>query len=218
MKVARPGGWLEDMMHPAVRAAYEASIAALVDLGVEIVDVELPTIELVTAAGWTVMWAEMLSLHEPHWDTLEERDTMGRGLLAASPFVTSADYLRALRYRSLFQREVEAAMDGCAALICPGSQSIAPRLDDLLADLGDDQVDWLTVAVRTHLPFNLTGSPGLCLPCGFVDGLPTSVQLVGHPHGEEALFALGAAFQRATDHHQQRPSLLATSAPLGASA
>jgi aspartyl-tRNA(Asn)/glutamyl-tRNA(Gln) amidotransferase subunit A len=218
VKVARPGGWLEDLMHPQVRAIYEASIAALVDLGVEIVDVDLPTIDLVTAAGWTVMFAEMLSLHEPHWDSLEQRDTMGRGLLAATPFVTSSDYLRALRYRSLFQREVEAAMDGCVALVCPGSQSVAPRLDDLLADIGDDEVDWLTVAVRTHLPFNLTGSPGLCLPCGFVDGLPTSVQLVGHPHGEEALFALGAAYQRATDHHQQRPSLLAGSAPLGASA
>jgi aspartyl-tRNA(Asn)/glutamyl-tRNA(Gln) amidotransferase subunit A len=52
---------------------------------------------------------------------------------------------------------------------------------------------------------NLAGLPGVSAPCGFVDGLPVGLQLIG-PHFAEARL-LGAAhqFQLATDWHTQRP-------------
>lgn len=224
LRLARPAGWLEERMHPEVAAAYEESLEVLRSLGAEIVSCELPSIELVEVAGWSVLYAEMLSLHDCHWSTLEDRDSMGRGLLAATPFVAASDYLRSLRFRSAFQDEFEAALQGCAAMVVPGSFSIAPRLDDMLADLGDEQVDWLSIATRTHLPFNMTGSPGLCLPAGLVQGMPVSLQLVGRPHDEQVLFALGAAFQRETDHHRLAPQLrsgaavAANGAPVGVGA
>ena len=53
---------------------------------------------------------------------------------------------------------------------------------------------------------NLAGLPGMSVPCGFVDGLPMGLQLIG-PHFSEARL-LGAAhqFQRATDWHKQTPA------------
>ena len=52
---------------------------------------------------------------------------------------------------------------------------------------------------------NLAGLPALCLPCGFADGLPLAIQLVGRPFTENALLALGCEFQQRTDFHRRRP-------------
>lgn len=53
---------------------------------------------------------------------------------------------------------------------------------------------------------NYLGLPSLSLPCGFVDGLPVGLQLVGRPNMEAELFALGRAYQQMTDFHLGRPA------------
>jgi aspartyl-tRNA(Asn)/glutamyl-tRNA(Gln) amidotransferase subunit A len=188
-------------------AAYEDALEVLQGEGAVIVDVELPLAHLCEAAGWMIMYAEMLSLHEAHLPGIDDRDEMGAGLLAMGPFVSAGDYLRAMRFRVAFQRTMEEAFDSIDVLATPGSTSIAPRLDDMMADLGTSRVDWLKTATRTCLPFNFTGQPGLCVPNGFVDGLPVSLQLVGRPHDESTLFSLGAAYQRATEFHRAVPPI-----------
>ncbi|TNC25147.1 amidase [Amycolatopsis alkalitolerans] len=208
MRVARNRTFLEAEMHPAVAAEYETALGELTALGVEIVDVELPTFDLAAVAGWWIIYAEMLSLHEEHVSKIEDRDEMGASLLGAAPFVSAADYLRALRLRPLFQRELDDAMAGCAALVTPAMTALPPLIaPEMTSDLGDREVPWLDAACRVSVPFNLTGSPALVVPSGEVDGLPVSVQFVGRPRDEATLFALGGAYQAATAHHLRRPAL-----------
>jgi aspartyl-tRNA(Asn)/glutamyl-tRNA(Gln) amidotransferase subunit A len=83
---------------------------------------------------------------------------------------------------------------------------IAPSM---ISDVGGRHLPWLTATCQTNAPFNVTGSPALVLPSGQFDGMPLSMQLVGRPRDESTLFALGAAYQRATDHHLRRPPVLA---------
>lgn len=211
MRVARDRAVLETDMHPAVRAGYEAALVELAGMGIEIVDVELPSFELAAIAGWWIIHAEMLSLHEGHIDGIEDRDEMGASLLAAAPFVSAPDYLRALRLRPLFQRELETAMEDCDALVTPAMTALPPVIAPAMeSDLGDRSVDWLDAACRTNVPFNLTGNPGLVMPSGLVEGMPLSIQLVGRPRDEATLFTVAAAYQRATDHHLRRPPVPAT--------
>src|SRR2546421_7570213 len=207
LRLGRARAWFEDRMHPAVAEAYEAALAELTALGMEIVDVALPDIDVVETAAWTVIYAEMLSLHGGHLHLIEERDSMGAGLLANGPYVHASDYLTALRYRSTFQRQLTEAMAGVDALVLPGSTTAPPKLADMLADTGTGEVDWLDVACRPHVSFNYSGSPGLCLPSGSADGLPTSLQLVGRPHADGTLLAIGATYQRVTHHHPAAPVL-----------
>jgi aspartyl-tRNA(Asn)/glutamyl-tRNA(Gln) amidotransferase subunit A len=206
MVLGRPRGWFEELTDPEVIAALDAAVAQYAALGVRVVDVHLPDVDLWDVAAWSVMYPEMLSYHQHHAHDVENRDPMGAGVLAAGPYVHAVDYLRALRYRRLAQAQLEDAMDGVHALIVPGATSVAPPLDAVSST--DDSAQWLRRATRTSIPFNYTGNPGLCLPSGLAGGLPTSVQLVGRPHDETTLFALGAAYQLATDHHAARPALL----------
>jgi len=209
-RVGRPVGYLLEMMHPGVAEAFGRALDDLASAGVTIVDVELPMVHLSEAAGWMVVYAEMFALHEGHIAGIDDRDEMGAGLLARSPFVSAADYIRALRLRSVVQQDMERVFADVDALAMPGAVTVAPKLADMLVDTGAEQVDWLAVATRTSLPFNFTGQPGLCMPMGTLDGLPVSLQLVGRPHDEQTLFTLGAAYQRATDHHLAHPPVLAS--------
>jgi Asp-tRNA(Asn)/Glu-tRNA(Gln) amidotransferase A subunit family amidase len=53
--------------------------------------------------------------------------------------------------------------------------------------------------IRFSGPFDLTGLPGLSVPCGVTsEGLPIGIQLVGPAFGEELLFQVAHAFQQAT--------------------
>jgi aspartyl-tRNA(Asn)/glutamyl-tRNA(Gln) amidotransferase subunit A len=49
--------------------------------------------------------------------------------------------------------------------------------------------------------------PALCLPCGFVNGLPVALQLVSRPFTENLLLSVGTQFQKATSWHRERPKL-----------
>ncbi len=210
-RLARPRGWFEDCFHPAFAAVFEEAVASLVALGCEIVDVEVPDVATATAAAWTICYAEMLSLHEAHLPTIAERDAMGAGLLGAAPFVTANDYLRAMRWRATFQQSLVDALGDCTAFVLPGATTAPPIMGEMLVDTGTERLDWLAVATRNHIPFNYAGVPALCVPCGFADGLPVSLQLVGRPHDDTSLFAVGAAYQAATVHHSVRPPIVSGS-------
>lgn len=211
MRVGRARGQLESPAHPEVAAAYEEALLELAGLGVEIVDIDLPTFDLTPIASWTIIYAEMLSLHEAHVHDIEARDEMGASLLGAAPFVSALDYLRALRLRVSFQRELADAMAGLDALVTPAMLSLPPVISPLMTcDVGTgEEVSWLDSACLPFVPFNLTGNPALVFPSGVVQGMPMSIQLVGHHRDEATLLALGAAYQRATSHHLVRPPQLA---------
>jgi amidase len=75
--------------------------------------------------------------------------------------------------------------------------------EDPLADLRRSA----TFAPYTAL-FNVTGQPAVSVPVGFgEDGLPTAVQLVGRPLGEETLLQVAAQMEAARPWAGHRPPL-----------
>jgi aspartyl-tRNA(Asn)/glutamyl-tRNA(Gln) amidotransferase subunit A len=46
------------------------------------------------------------------------------------------------------------------------------------------------------IPSCLAGLPGLNVPCGFSDGLPVGLQLIGSQFSENTLFRAGHALER----------------------
>jgi aspartyl-tRNA(Asn)/glutamyl-tRNA(Gln) amidotransferase subunit A len=211
VRLGRPRGWFEDSLSPETAAAFEQAIGELTELGARVVDVSLAEVDLWETAALAVMYPETLSYHQHHVYDVENRDPMGAGLLADAPYIPAVDYLRSLRYRRIAQGQLEVAMKGTDALITPSVCEVAPELDAIADTQGS--AAWLATVMRNSIPFNLTGSPALCLPAcpsgGATAGLPTSIQLVGRPHDESTLFAIGSSYQQATDHHIRMPELQA---------
>jgi len=59
--------------------------------------------------------------------------------------------------------------------------------------------DIFTIAV------NLAGLPGISLPCGFSQGLPVGLQLIGKHFDEAKLLNAAHQFQLHTDWHTKMP-------------
>ncbi|MBB3664500.1 aspartyl-tRNA(Asn)/glutamyl-tRNA(Gln) amidotransferase subunit A [Prauserella sediminis] len=105
----------------------------------------------------------------------------------------------AMQAETTLQRELAETMEGFDALICPTmglTEYPADRtvFEPLLVD--GHPVEPHFSAFLTH-PFNLANRcPVLAVPSGHApNGVPTGVQIVGHPYQDEAVFRVGKALQ-----------------------
>jgi Asp-tRNA(Asn)/Glu-tRNA(Gln) amidotransferase A subunit family amidase len=56
------------------------------------------------------------------------------------------------------------------------------------------------------MPFNVTGQPAIAIPAGFTpDGLPLSIQIVGHNWQEARVYRIAHAYEQATGWGKRRP-------------
>ncbi len=113
----------------------------------------------------------------------------------------AADYIRALRIRTLALNALATMWDDFDVLIAPTllkeATPIALSLNEGFADVGGNGG-----------PGNLAGWPSISIPMGFGKaGLPLGLEIIGPPYGESAILALALTFQRETDWHAQHPAV-----------
>ncbi len=150
---------------------------------------------------------ERLNGRPPQEDEIEP---MSRVVLELARELPSTGYLTALAQLQLLARGTVAFFADYDLLLTPVLASRPLPIGELdgcgsdpLADLHRSG----TFAPYTSL-FNVTGQPAISVPVGFgEDGLPTAVQLVGHPLGEETLLQVAAQIEAARPWADRRPAL-----------
>jgi aspartyl-tRNA(Asn)/glutamyl-tRNA(Gln) amidotransferase subunit A len=95
-------------------------------------------------------------------------------------------------------REVFRAVD---LLLTPTTPTVAPAFPTDPAETPGRS------SLRNTGPFNTAGLPAISLPCGFADGLPIGLQLVGRWWEEGTALRAAHAYQQSTDWHRRRPTL-----------
>lgn len=122
------------------------------------------------------------------------------GTYALSAGYYDAYYLKALKARTLLKRDFDQAFAKYDVLITP----IAPTLPFRLGENTQDSINMYLGDICT-VTINLVGIPGITLPCGFADGLPVGMQILGKPFSEDLLLNVAYQFEQATEHHLKRP-------------
>ena len=94
-------------------------------------------------------------------------------------------------------------------MVCPTMASAASlKLSDPAAIETDAVWESLVPNDIFTKPFNFSGTPTLCVPCGFSnDGQPLSVQFAGSRLSEAVLFRVGYAYEQANEWHLKHPDL-----------
>ena len=203
LRIAVPKGCVEDVQ-PAVRANFEASLAALGDAVTVTRDVAWPEFPWGPAVG-TIVNAEGAAAFLPmleSGDAARLRCPADRIGGYAAMYTFAVDYIQALRVRAPMKRAVNDLLRDYDVIASPTRASVSYPLDRKFRDAYP--------GVRGGPPLipagNLCGLPAVCVPNGFGDhDLPTSIAFMGAAFAELELLQLADTLQQATDWHRRVP-------------
>ncbi len=184
-----------------VREAVSAALDRLGRGGATLVPVSVPEIDAVNGALVTILKPEAALAHESLVSVRPDGYAPGtRAQLEAGRRVSGIDYVRAQRFRARLTWAVEALFERVDVLLSPAVGFVAPAEDPVIQG-GDGDGEMLSSGLA-----NVTGHPAISLPCGFSDGLPVGLQLIG-PGGRDADLLSGAAAVEAGLAFSGRPPL-----------
>jgi aspartyl-tRNA(Asn)/glutamyl-tRNA(Gln) amidotransferase subunit A len=193
---------------PAARGDYAKALETIRSLGVQVTEAKMPEFPYGAVIS-TIISAEGSAVFEPliksgKVDELADQHQIAG--LKAGLEIPANEYLKAMRIRALIQEAFHDLLSTIDVLIAPTRFDPAPKITQPLDARGNDRpapaTPGLTALIQAG---NLAGLPALSLPCGFANGLPMGLQLVGSPFSENMLLAIGKTFQDRTDWHKRRP-------------
>jgi len=129
---------------------------------------------------------------------VKRRIMTGTYVLSAGYY--DAFYLKAQRVRQLIADDFRRAFTEVDVLFGPTTPHVAFELDAR----SSDPVTMYLNDIYT-IGANLAGLPAMSIPCGFVQGLPAGLQLIGPHFSEERLLNIAHRYQRETDWHARAP-------------
>jgi aspartyl-tRNA(Asn)/glutamyl-tRNA(Gln) amidotransferase subunit A len=194
----------------AARADYAKALETIRSLGVQVTEAKLPEFPYGAVIG-TIISSEGSAIFETliksgKVDQLADQHQIAG--LKAGLEIPANEYLKAMRIRALIQEAFRDLLSTVDVLIAPTRFDPAPKITQPLDRRANDRPnnDRPTPVFAGLIPAgNLAGLPALSLPCGFANGMPMGLQLVGSPFSENMLLAIGKTFQDRTDWHKRRP-------------
>lgn len=227
LKIGKPREYFSDGLDNEIATAVDAAVAQYEKLGAQVVDISLPNSHLSVPTYFVVAAAEassnlarfdgvrfgyrcddpvdLMDLYSRSRGEGFGREVQRRimiGAYALSHGYYDAYYLQAQRVRQLIANDFSQAFEQVDLIIGPTTPEPAFKLGEKTNDPVTMYLDDLyTTAV------NLAGLPALSAPCGFSQGLPLGMQLIGPHFAEGRLLAAAHAYQQATDWHQHIPEV-----------
>lgn len=218
-------------LQPDVRDAVRKAASHLAGLGAVLTEVSLPTIRYALPTYYLLATSEASS-------NLARYDGVQYGLRAAGEdlltmytrtraqgfgsevkrrimlgtYALSAGYyegffLKAQQVRTLIRQEFSRIFEQVDLVLMPTSPTTAFQLGEKVAD----PLQMYLADVYT-IPVNLAGLPGISIPCGFAQGLPIGVQLIGKPFDEATVLRAAYGYEQSTDWHKSHPPILTRAA------
>ncbi|MFP4566754.1 MAG: Asp-tRNA(Asn)/Glu-tRNA(Gln) amidotransferase subunit GatA [Spirochaetaceae bacterium] len=200
---------------PAVARAFDGARARYAELGYEIVEIELPTLEYVVPVYYTIATAEASanlarfngvryghrtdyaenprelvrrSREEGFGAEVKLRILVGTYVLRSG--FQDEYYLRAQKIRTAIRRDLARVFDEVDLIMTPVFPTQAfPRGEGAMDPFQQKLADQFTATA------NLAGIPAISVPTGVEDGLPAAVQLMAPAFGEERLFRAAGDFE-----------------------
>ncbi len=215
LKIGIPEEFFGEGLDEASRKALDDAMDTYKKLGAEIVPISMPNMKYGIAAYYIIAPAEASSnlarydgvgfglrvdgkdivdmyiktRTEGFGDEVKRRILLGTYVLSSGYY--DAYYLQAMKVRTLMKQDFDEALKKCDILLTPTAPDTAFKIgqnsgDPLAMYLGD---------VCT-VPLNLAGLPGISIPCGYKDGLPIGMQLIGKALDEATLLRAAYTFEQ----------------------
>lgn len=133
-------------------------------------------------------------------DEVKRRIMLGTYALSSGYY--DAYYKKAQKVRTLIKKDFDDAFEKYDIIIGPTTPTPAFKIGEKI----DDPLTMYANDILT-IPVNLAGVPAISIPCGFENGLPLGLQIIGKYFDEETIYRVADVFEKATDFHKQTPQL-----------
>lgn len=228
LTIGVPKEYFGDGLDQAVEKSVWDSVHRLEDLGASWQEVEMPHTKYALAAYYVIAMSEAssnlarfdgmrygLRLEKDHdWHTTyseiraqgfgeEVKRRILLGTYALSAGYMDKYYLKALKVRTLIKQDFERALKSTDVLIAPTMPTPAFKLGEKISDPLT-----LYMADVNTVPVNLSGVPSVSLPCGFSNGLPIGLQIMGKHFDEKTIIRTAYTFEQNTDFHTKAPEVV----------
>lgn len=213
VRIGVPKEFFIDGMDEDVAAVVRSSIDAMKDAGAEVVHLSLPLTSYALPVYYIIQPAEASS-NLARFDgmrygsradgTLEESYRAARGAgfgaevkrrVMLGTFILSAGYYdayykKALAVRAALKTQFDAAFADVDVIVGPTSPVVAWNIGEKM----DDPVAMYLADIFT-VSANITGMPGISVPCGEAHGLPVGLQILGKNFDDNKVLRVAAAFE-----------------------
>lgn len=227
VRIGVPREYFAEGLQPGVEHVVRAAIRVLETLGAETREVTLPHTEYALPTYYLIAPAEAsanlarydgvkygyrLADSDEMWEVM--RATRGNGLgsevkrrimlgtYALSAGYYDAYYLKAQKVRTLIKQDFDRAFQEVDALVGPTSPCVAFKIGERV----EDPLQMYLADVFT-LSQALAGIPAISIPCGFDQGLPVGLQIIGRAFAEASILRIAYAYEQATEWRLRKPML-----------
>lgn len=212
IKIGMPKSYFEIELEEGVKERVTEALHKFEELGAQIVEIDLidPTYSI---GVYTILQRSEVSSNLARFDGIryghsrkefnfENRKRMMLGAYALSAGYYDKYYAKAQKVRTLIVEDFKKAFEEVDFIVGPSMPSVAPDLGVAnLSPLFGEMVDLL------QEPSAIAGLCGIAIPCGFSDGMPVGVQLIGNLLDESKILGAAHKYQQTTDFHRKFPEL-----------
>jgi aspartyl-tRNA(Asn)/glutamyl-tRNA(Gln) amidotransferase subunit A len=201
--------WSPDLgfaaVDPAVRELAERAARRFEELGAHVEEAGpgLPDPWDIEDTIWSAAQATM---HVDDFERIRDQIDPGRiPIIEHGLTLRATDLARAHARRNDYAEAVRAFMQRYDLLLTPTLPITAfPVGADQPGAVNGVPTSYLSWTAFTY-PFNLTGQPAASCPCGFIDGLPVGLQIVGRWRDDATVLRAAAAFEELAPWAGARP-------------
>ncbi len=198
LRLGIPRDYFFEGLQPDVAQAVDRAIELLRPKFHDTRDVILPRFLFVRNGSYDV---ELLHYQAPFFDKSPELyHPWSRRQLTELGQVTAVNYVETLKRIRECRRDIRRLFEQVDILLLPTKRDIAPTIQSTVDE------SYLRPASNTSA-FNRFGTPAISIPCGFSQGLPIGLQIVGRAFAESQVLAVAHAYQQITDWHTRHPKL-----------
>jgi len=220
LKIGVPAEYFGEGIDDNVQKLVWEAIGKFEDMGAEYTKVSMPNTPYALAAYYIIAMSEASSnlarfdgtrygnrSEGENWHMMASKTRQEKfgaevkrrillGTYALSAGYHDKYYLKALKVRTLVKQDFERAFEEVDVLMAPTMPTPAFKIGEKM----NDPLSLYLSDVNT-VPINLAGVPSISVPCGFSEGLPVGLQVIGNYFDEATILKAAHTFEKNTDHH-----------------
>jgi aspartyl-tRNA(Asn)/glutamyl-tRNA(Gln) amidotransferase subunit A len=202
LKVGIPRSTMWGLLDDQVRAATDAALAVLADLGAKLVEIDLPNhthaIGQPGAPGYFSLGiAESKFAHREAWAAHPESFGPDVSTLYSLPDMTGPMVVESLDMVYAYAQAVREALTEVDVLASPTVPIAAPEIGAEMVTVGGQELPLIVVAIANTAPYNMARVPAISVPCGTTSaGLPIGFQIAGRPFDETTVLRAAHTYEQ----------------------